>query len=240
MTQDLFDNASGIPPPSDDSYAEQRFTNESTDAISQDPFNSFRSKMAILNKAVTARLEEGGFSQDDVSDIRQMLQELTEGQTSLQEEMIQAQNSLREEQDRLKGRLEGQYEVVETNYRASMDDIVKSIDQSDSKINKTKSSVQRTENFLNRYFASDTKPIPFIDGRDPPSWLPKLIAISDIDNLNPNQLKTYLEGYGGTYDEKESQTSLKRNLADYVGFITPHDNRYEFSESNEPFPKYMT
>ncbi|EPY53525.1 hypothetical protein SPOG_04585 [Schizosaccharomyces cryophilus OY26] len=93
---------------------------------------------------------------------------------------------------------------------------------------------QRSENIINRVVAKDTKPIPFVNGQEPPIDLPELTTISDVENLNPTtQLKTYIQGYGCSYDENDPQKSLKRKLADCVGFVTYQDVLYEFSDSNE-------
>ncbi|EPY52243.1 hypothetical protein SPOG_05736 [Schizosaccharomyces cryophilus OY26] len=252
MSQDLFTNPFGIPPPSDDSDASlSRFIAEFSQAIPQDQFDSFRSKLTSLYEAVASKLRGETRPQDDMSEIRGMLQalyqkvnNLEEGQSSLREDMIQGQNSLRE--DMIQGqnslrevmiqgqrRLEGQLGSVNNNVQVNKGDAYLQCSEIDSKVNKTRSSAQRSENIINRFVAKDTKPIPFVNGQEPPAELPELKTISDVDNLNPQQLKTYAEGYGFKYDENEPQKSLKRKIADYAGFVTHQDILYELSDSNE-------
>ncbi|WBW73942.1 hypothetical protein SOMG_04055 [Schizosaccharomyces osmophilus] len=164
MNQDLFDNPFGIAPPSDDSYtALSKFTNEFAEAIPQDRFDSFRSKLASLHKAVTSKLEGGEtFSQDNMSEIRKMFQlsdeKSNERINSLREDMIQ-------ESDTKFGILEGQLVVLENSFRVN--------------------TAQRSENIIHRVMANDTKPIPFVNGQERPARLPQFKAISDIDSLNP-------------------------------------------------------
>ncbi|EPY52318.1 hypothetical protein SPOG_01645 [Schizosaccharomyces cryophilus OY26] len=95
-------------------------------------------------------------------------------------------------------------------------------------------SAQRSENIINRKADKDTKPIPFVNGQEPPAELPELKTISDVDNLNPQQLKTYAEGYGCRSDGNEPQTSLKRKVSDVAGFVEfPHEYKYGFSDGSE-------
>ncbi|WBW73189.1 hypothetical protein SOMG_03543 [Schizosaccharomyces osmophilus] len=141
MNQDLFTNPFGIPPPSDDSYASlRRFTNEFEVGIPQDQFDTYKDKLANLLKALASKFQGDTPSQDNTTEIREMLQEFNEKfgsleqeQKRLREEMIQAQSSLTE-------RLESQA------------DIISRIQQNDSKIN--------------RFVADDTKSYPFIEGLD--------------------------------------------------------------------------
>ncbi|EPY50361.1 hypothetical protein SPOG_01120 [Schizosaccharomyces cryophilus OY26] len=87
MSQDLFTNPFGIPPPSDDSYASlSRYISEFSQAIPQDQFDSFRSKLVSLNEAVISKLRGETLTQDNLSEIRGMFQELRE---ELREDMIQ-------------------------------------------------------------------------------------------------------------------------------------------------------
>ncbi|WBW71651.1 hypothetical protein SOMG_02489 [Schizosaccharomyces osmophilus] len=104
MNQDLFDNPFGIAPPSDDSYtALSKFTNEFAEAIPQDRFDSFRSKLASLHKASNEKIN------------------------SLREDMIQGHNNLREdmiqESDTKFGILEGQLVVLENSFRVNTGNI---------------------------------------------------------------------------------------------------------------------
>ncbi|EPY53099.1 hypothetical protein SPOG_03641 [Schizosaccharomyces cryophilus OY26] len=242
MSQDLFTNPFGIPPPSDDSYASlSRFIAEFSQAIPQDQFDSFRSKLTSLHEALTSKLRGETRPQDDMSEIRGMFQELREdmiqGQNSLREDMIQGQNSLRE--DMIQGqnsiaerlsRVEGRFDSFSISFHSLNGEQLSRIRNIETKTNETRTSAQRSENIINRKSYRDTKPIPFINGQEPPSDLPELKTISDVDNLNPSQLKAYLEGYGCKYVENEPQTSLKRKVSDVAGFIKcPHDNLYEFS-----------
>ncbi|EPX73379.1 uncharacterized protein SOCG_01129 [Schizosaccharomyces octosporus yFS286] len=123
--------------------------------------------------------------------------------------------SLRKDVGSLGGRLErleGQFESNAINVQANNGEIHTSIRRIDSKVNKTRTLAQRSENILHRVMASDTKPIPFVNGQQHPAGLPELITISDIDGLNPEQLKTYLEGYGGNYDENEPRVFQKKSF----------------------------
>ncbi|EPY52255.1 hypothetical protein SPOG_04983 [Schizosaccharomyces cryophilus OY26] len=223
MSQDLFTNPFGIPPPSDDSDASlSRFIAEFSQAIPQDQFDSFRSKLTSLYEAVASKLRGETRPQDDMSEIRGMLQEL-------REEMIQGQNSLQEGQIRLDGKLDN----LNKSFLNNTSDFYLQCSKIDSKVNKTRTSAQRSENIINRKAARDTKPIPFVNGQEPPAELPELKTISDVDNLNPQQLKTYAEGYGFKYDENEPQKSLKRKISDSAGLITAHDTIFNFSGGDE-------
>ncbi|EPY50129.1 hypothetical protein SPOG_00891 [Schizosaccharomyces cryophilus OY26] len=156
----------------------------------------------------------------------QKVNNLEDGQSSLKEDMIQGQNSIAE---RL-SMLEGRFDTFSISFHALNGEQLSRIRNVETKTNETRTSAQRSENIINRESYKDTKPIPFINGQEPPSNLPELKTISDVDNLNPSQLKTYLEGYGCKYVENEPQTSLKRKVSDVAGFIKcPHDNLYEFS-----------
>ncbi|EPY52319.1 hypothetical protein SPOG_01646 [Schizosaccharomyces cryophilus OY26] len=133
MNQDLFTNPFGIPPPSDDSYAAlHRFITEFSQAIPGDQFDSFRSKLTSLYEAVASKLRGETRPQDDMSEIRGMLQELREGQNSLREDMIQGQNSLREDmiqgQNSLREEIERQLGLIQRSFTVNMSDLIKSID----------------------------------------------------------------------------------------------------------------
>ncbi|EPY53035.1 hypothetical protein SPOG_03593 [Schizosaccharomyces cryophilus OY26] len=248
MSQGLFTNPFGIPPPSDDSYASlSRFIAEFSQAVPGDQFASFANQLSSLSEALVSKFRGGTRPLDNMSEIRAMFQtldqkftNLEDGQTSLKEEMIRGQSSLREEMIRGQNslregqiRLEGKLESLNSIFLANKGDVYLQCREIDSKVNKTRSSAQRSENIINRFVAKDTKPIPFVNGQEPPTELPELKTISDVDNLNPQQLKTYTEGYGFKYDENEPQKSLKRKIADSAGFVTHQDVLYELSDSNE-------
>ncbi|WBW72370.1 hypothetical protein SOMG_01707 [Schizosaccharomyces osmophilus] len=239
MDQELFKNPFEVAPPSDDSFASlEKFTYELVGAVPQKKFNRFRSKLINLYKALASKLEEEAPPQDDMSEIREMLQDLRE---DMSQELNEKLGSLRKDVESMKKELQSvdaQMQFVDTNSRGYYIDITSKIKENNSEINKARTSAQRSENTVNRVIFKDTKPVPFINGQKTPSELPELRVISDIDNLNPSQLKTYLEGYGGKYEDKEPQASLKRKLADHVGFVTSEDSRYEFSDNNEPLSKY--
>ncbi|WBW72029.1 hypothetical protein SOMG_00018 [Schizosaccharomyces osmophilus] len=238
MNQDLFSNPFGIAPPSNDSFAAlSKFTYEFAEAIPQDRFDSFKSKLASLHKAVTSKLEGGETRpRDDMSEVRRILQELREGQSELREgqsELREGQTNLREEMIQGISRLEGRVDSFANDFRSNNAETFSRMNRNENRINMTRSSSQRSENIINRVAAKNTKPIPFVNGQEPPNDLPELLNISDVDSLNLNQLKTYVKGYDQSFDENEPQASLKRKLADYSGFITPQESLYEFSEGNE-------
>ncbi|EPY52295.1 hypothetical protein SPOG_01629 [Schizosaccharomyces cryophilus OY26] len=161
MNQDLFTNPFGIPPPSDDSYAAlHRFITEFSQAIPGDQFDSFRSKLASLYEAIASKLRGETRPRDDLSEIRGMFQalyqkfnNLEDGQSSLTEGMIQGQL-----------RLEGKLGFINSDFPVNKGDFYLQSSQIDSRVSKTRSSAQRSENIINRFVAKDRKPIPFVHG----------------------------------------------------------------------------
>ncbi|EPY51068.1 cell surface glycoprotein [Schizosaccharomyces cryophilus OY26] len=112
--------------------------------------------------------------------------------------------------------------------QSSMVTMQTSVDTLTGKVNRIDIRSVRMENKELRRAGYPIMEVPFLEGNNPDSELPRITCTQDIDRLSKDECIRYLNGYGISFNANET-IALKKKLANAVGLVLDFDKDYSFS-----------